>query len=85
MDRIARALKRKGVDVNSPSFDTSLQTPDLQPHNSPLFSASWFGRSGSVPESIERFHHRSAWQKSAILDGRWAFTTVPRLGDGSVW
>ena len=87
MTPIIHGLKAKGVDIWSKDFDLSLQTDDLQAHNSPLFTATWFGRSGVVPRGggLDGFRGDDAFRASAIQDGRWAFTTVPRFGDGSVW
>ena len=58
----------------------------FQAHNCPLFTATWFGRSGATPKGgLDAFNDDAAWRRAAIQDGRWAFAKMPALGDGTVW
>jgi hypothetical protein len=68
--------------------------------DAPLWSKTFFGKSGffggggggekhtsssSSLSVISEFSTDRAWRQAAILNGRWNFTKVPRLNDGSVW
>jgi hypothetical protein len=55
------------------------------PFDGALWSDAFFGKSGSFEGPAATFIGDDAWMQAAILDGRWALSKVPRIGDGSVW
>jgi len=91
--RLEQSLQAIDPWLALPYWDTSIEMRAVHTGRlqhvaaSKLWSPTFFGSPGNWPAKspAKDFSHDLAWRRAAIRDGRWAFATVPRVGDGSPW
>jgi len=89
--RLEQSLQAQDPSLALPYWDTSIEMEKVRRRrlrhvkDSPVWSSQFFGSSGHFEGHPSLFSNDEAWRAAAILNGRWAFTQVPRVGDGSPW